>query len=378
MISLIGCTGLIDGGSDGLTSQQRDAQAKWEKALPVLKDNCGGCHAGERAMIDFLVGADDLAVRDRLMKYDPPVVNLEAASSSRLLTKNVHEGPGLTPSQAATVLAWVEAETDSASHDPDHPVQQLATPAAAIAICTGGDPDSPTCPTNHISLAAVPDAGATVPGAEITFNAQALTNTLYLTNLKVNGGTSGAYLEHLLFVSLPAGKTPIPDQIDRYFAMKLNVKAGEIDQIDGGTAVFGGFSATDMVALHFKVLSAFKPDSSGPATQTGCKVLASFTTNAAPQLNARCASCHAGTANPTAKGAMDITGVNATTDAAMQQMACNQVRSRINLTNTDQSGFYLAPDPASGTAHQLKLSAADFTTFKSMLDVWAKAEQKAP
>src|SRR5512139_1792387 len=65
--SLIGCTGLLEGGSDGLTPQERDAQARWKKeALPVLRENCAGCHAGSRPMIDFLTGAQDLAIRDRI------------------------------------------------------------------------------------------------------------------------------------------------------------------------------------------------------------------------------------------------------------------------------------------------------------------------
>src|SRR5262249_60954763 len=76
MVALIGCTGLIDGGSDGLTQQQRDARAKWQsEAAPVLEQNCASCHNGSRPMIGFLIGTADLGIRDSLMKDDPPVVN---------------------------------------------------------------------------------------------------------------------------------------------------------------------------------------------------------------------------------------------------------------------------------------------------------------
>jgi hypothetical protein len=301
----------------------------------------------------------------------------------------VHEGPGLLPSQLSALLSWVEAESDAVGHDPDNPIPQLATPASAISLCTAGAPDSPTCPTNHIALSAIPDAGATVPGTEITFNAYALTDTLYLTNFKLHAGTAGTYLEHLLVVSVPMdkAKAPVFDQIDRYFAMKLNAKANEVVQIDGGTAVFSGFAATDMLELHFKALSPFKPDTSGGGTQGGgCKMLAKFKTNAVPQLTAQlalnnggtnsCSACHAG-GNASAKGAMDLTGINATDDATLL-LTCNQVLSRVNLTNTDQSGFYIAPNPGDGTTHPIKLSAGAFTTFKTSMDVWAKAEQTAP
>jgi hypothetical protein len=171
---------------------------------------------------------------------------------------------------------------------------------------------------------------------------------------------------------------PFPDQIDRYYALKLNVAAGKTSSIDGGTEDFVGFAPTDMVEIHFKTLTAFKPDTSG-TKQDGCKMLPSFKTNAQAQLNANCASCHGG-ANATAVAAMDLTSIAATTDDAKMLATCNQVRSRINFQTTDQSGFYLAPAPAPGntTNHPFKFQAAQFTTFKAAVDVWVKAEQTAP
>jgi cytochrome c553 len=380
MFTLVGCTGLIDGGSDGLSKQQRIARQQWEEsAMPVLATNCQTCHNGSRANVGFLVGNDDMAVRDTLLNYQPSVVNFDAASSSRILTKGLHEGPQLTAEQSSALLLWVQAERDAVNHDPDHPQPVLATPAAALQMCTGGDPDNAagTCPTNHIALSMVPTAGAAVPGAEITFTAQGLGTGLYLTNLAVVGGTAGVYMEHLLFVSTPMGKDPFPDQIDRYFATKLNVKAGSTSPLDGGTEDFLGFVPTDMLEIHFKVIQAYKPDTTGTTT-TGCKVLASFKTNAQSQLNTNCASCHAG-ANASATSAMDISKIAATTDADLLN-ACGQVRSRINFQTTDQSGFYLAPDPGSATNHPFKFNgnAAAFTAFKTAMDVWVKAEQTAP
>src|SRR5262249_11077766 len=121
MFTLIGCTGLIDGGSDGMSPQQRNARTKWETgALPALRTNCESCHNGSRPAVAFLTGgADNFAVRDALMNYQPTVVNLEAASSSRILTKGLHEGPQLTAEQGAALLLWVQAERDAVNHDPD-------------------------------------------------------------------------------------------------------------------------------------------------------------------------------------------------------------------------------------------------------------------
>jgi mono/diheme cytochrome c family protein len=380
VVALVGCTGLIDGGSDGLSTQQRNALAKWQnEAFPVLRDNCATCHNGSRVGVGFLVGATQDDIHDQLVAYEPAVVNLEAPKSSRILSKGLHDGPELTPDQSSSILQWLQAEQEATQHDPTHPVQLLAIPAFAVQLCTAGLPDNAagTCPTNHAPLSTLGDAAAAIPGAEITFTAQALTS-LYITNLKFSGGTAGAYIEHPLFVSRPAMGDPIPDQIDRFFNLKLNEAANATEQMSGGTHSFAGFAPTDMLEIHFKVVSAFKPDTSGGGTigTGGCKVLASFKANAAGQLQANCASCHAG-GNAGAKAAMDLTGVNATDDPTAQ-IACNQVRTRINLTTTDQSGFYLAPDPASATNHPFKFPAGQFTTFKTPVDIWVQAEKTAP
>ena len=379
MIALVGCTGLIDGGSDGLTQQQRDARTKFQaEAFPVLRDNCASCHNGSRALIGFLLGTEAPDVRSSLMSYDPPVVNLDATKSSRVVTKGLHDGPALTSEQLTSLLDWLDAEHEALNHDPDHPIPTLATKPYAPQLCqaTAADPTAP-CPVNHIPLTDIDTVGTSIPGAEITFIAEGLSSGLYVHDLNVTGGTAGVYLEHALFVSLPAGAPPFPDQLDRYFAMKLDVKPNTTTQIDGGTAQFGGFAATDMITIDFKVVSPFKDDSTtGGTTQTGCKSLATFKANAVPQLQANCASCHAGT-DVNAKASMDITGYNAADDATVQN-ACNQVRSRLNLTSIDQSGFFLAPDPASQTSHPIKLAAATFSTFKTMMSVWANAEKTAP
>jgi mono/diheme cytochrome c family protein len=380
MISLLGCMGLVDGGSDGFTQQQKDAREKWvNDALPVLRTNCMTCHNGSRANVGFLVGEEDFAIRETLINFNPPVVNLESASISRILTKGLHDGPQLSAEQSSALLLWLQAERQSANHDPDHPIIQIATPKFNIMPCTAGDPDNAggTCPTNHISLEKVPTDGNMLPGAELTFVAQPLQSGLYLTRFNVVGGTTGVYLEHMLFVSLPAMTDPFPDQIDRYFALKMNVPANMSGSVGGGTESFFGFVGTDQIEVHFKKISKYQADSGMPADNNGCKVLANFKTNAVTQLNANCASCHAG-ANAGATGAMDLTTVTSTDDAKVLN-TCNQVRSRINFQTTDQSGFYLAPNPGSGTNHPFKFpTAAAFTTFKTAMDLWVKAEQTAP
>ncbi|HEX3762930.1 MAG TPA: hypothetical protein VHW23_29745 [Kofleriaceae bacterium] len=378
MLALVGCTGLVDGGSDGMSQQQRDAKSKWEQsALPVLRQDCITCHNGSRADVGFLIGGDNNAIHDTLMAFQPAVVNLDAASSSQLVTKGLHEGPQLTADETSKMLDWLFAERDAANHDPDHPIVQLVTKPFAVQLCTGGDPGSATCPTNHVAMDGIPTDGTKLAGTEISFTAQTLGSSLYLTNLAATGGTSGFYAEHMLFVSLPAMKDPYPDQIDRYFALKLNVPAGMTNPIDGGSEDFVGFGPTDMLEISFKILTAFKPDTSGSKTND-CKMLPTFKTNALPELKNNCANCHGGS-NATAVAAMDLTNLAATTDDKLL-LACDQVRSRINTQTPDQSGFYLAPNGSA--THPFKFpnptSGETFTTFKTAMDVWVKAEQTAP
>jgi len=381
VVALVGCTGLIDGGSsDGLTPQQKGARAQWQTgALPVFQMSCVSCHGGSMAGIGFLAGADEAAVRDTLMQFAPPVVNLEAPASSRVLSKGAHSGPALSGTDSFAILSWLQAEADAQASLPGSATPDLKIPAFSPSLCTGGLPDNAagTCPTNHVALSALGDVGATVPGAEITFIAQQLTTALYLTDLKMVGGSAGIHFEHPLFVSRPATGGPIPDEIDRYFNLKQDTKPAVTDQIDGGTAAFEGFLPNTKLEIHFKTVAVYKPDTGGTMTG-GCKVLASFKTNAVGPLKTNCLSCHANNKNASAQSALDITGVDSATDATILN-ACNQVRIRLNLTATDQSGIYLAPDMASATNHPFKFPAGQFTTnFKTPVDVWVQAEKTAP
>src|SRR4051812_5701470 len=80
LLAMIGCTGLIDAPPP--TKAEIARQVWIDKALPALRaveTNCLVCHGGAspRPMEEFLVGADDLAIRDTLMKFDPSVLSLD-------------------------------------------------------------------------------------------------------------------------------------------------------------------------------------------------------------------------------------------------------------------------------------------------------------
>jgi len=377
VLALTSCTGLIgEGTSGGLTPEQRIARDKFSsQALPRLAEACTACHDGSRANVGFLAGTAETAVYDSLVGFDPGVVNFDAPASSRLLTKGMHEGPALLADQASDILGWLQAERDAL---PDTNDGSIETARFQPLMCSGGLPGEAACPMNTVALDEIG-----VPGGRISFVAQALGSGLYLTNLKLVPGTGGAFIEHPLFVSWPQTGDAVPDSIDRFFDVKLNLMptaTAEQQQIGGGTAAFIGFSPTAQITIHFKAANGYQAEAGGGGAgggNGGCKDLAAFKANAQQPINGNCASCHAG-ANANATSAMNVTGI-AAADDAMILAACNQVRTRVNFQTLDQSGIYLATAPGNAN-HPFTFNgdAGAHTAFQNAVNVWANAEKVAP
>ncbi|MFN0249118.1 MAG: hypothetical protein ACKV2T_19700 [Kofleriaceae bacterium] len=389
LLMAVGCTGLIDDTvlPTDLEKDEANARRLWdEKAWPVLELQCAGCHT-TMPLIDFLnsngadLTVDTYAIREKLVTFTPSVVNLETPPSSRLLTKGFHSGPELTPTESSDLLEWVRAEQDARPQPGEEGgAMLLATPAIMPMICPSGTP-LPSCPVNTLDL-----TNLGLPGAAITFTAIQFPSQLYINQLKLVGGSMGAYIEHPLFVSRPPpppenepAVEPIADPIDRYFSLKMNLEMATEQVIDGGTASFVGFPLENMLEVHFRVITPYKmelgPGNGGTGTAGGCKDLASFKTNAQAVLQQRCGNCHNGN-NANARSAVDMTGMNAADDATIL-LACNQIKTRVNLTTPAQSGIYLAPAPGNAN-HPFQLNAADHAAFMNNLGIWITAEQAAP
>jgi mono/diheme cytochrome c family protein len=372
----MGCSGLIDTGDENVSAEEQLARSLFiSKAKPVFDNNCVACHSGSDPTVAFLQAPDPMAVRAKLLASD--YVNLEAPQSSRLLTKGAHSGPALIASQASDLLEWLAAERDAAGVAGTVDTGLETQPFTPV-LCTSGNPGEPTCPITYVDITGLVEGWA---GAKIKFVAQPLSQDLYVTNLSLEGGAEGVYIEHPLFVSWPPMAEPIPDTLDRFFNVKMNLAAGEAaTQINGGTAAFINFSPNNQITIHFKVVDRYRPDTGGGGggmTATGCKALTQFKANARGPLQTSCASCHANAGNANARGAMDLTGIAATDDATLTNV-CNQARTRINFQDTNASGFYIAPNPAMQTNHPFKFGTqANFDTFKAAVDVWVQAEKTA-
>lgn len=374
-----GCVGTIEGsdGGDGgeLTPEQLAAREAFSnKALPHLTSFCSSCHAGSRGpAVAFLVGANPNEIRDTLINFPSPIVNLSAPTSSRLLTKAIHEGPAFTGPQLSDVLEWITKEKlaeGAGSID-----QELRTEALRPMLCTGGNPGDPTCPINSIPLDSVG-----VPGGSITFVADPTDSALYLRRLQLNPGPMGAFIEHPLLVSYPADAEPVFDTLDRFFSVKMNLAVGAApEMIAGGNAIFVGLKATDELRFHFKSALPWQddtiPDPLDPGA-AGCKNLESFKANARGPLQTSCASCHAQAANPAAS-ALSLVGIDSADDAQVKN-ACDQTRLRANLQDLNNSGLYLAPAPGNNNHPFQFPNAGALDAFRTPVNLWLTAERDAP
>lgn len=251
------CTGIIEEDlPEGITPEQEAARKAWVVgAQPVLDANCASCHGGSMPAVAWLEGGPDVnAQKEDLLTYTTPLVDFNAPQTSLLIKKGAHDGPALSAGQASGILDWIQKERDAQPMSNGFPVQ---TAPLVLMPCTAGAPGTPTCPFNDVPLDAHGAAGA-----KIQFTASNLSGSLYLSNLKLIPGPTGAYLDHPVFVSVPAMGEPILDPLDRYASLKLNLAANAaaaMQTIGTGTASFIGFNPAEPLAVYAKEVGPMKP-----------------------------------------------------------------------------------------------------------------------
>ena len=357
-LAATGCVGDIT-GSDGDDAATAAAKAKFDADVkPVLDGFCGACHSGGMPNIEFMMPNPD--ARTQMLGWKAgALVNLEAPTSSTLLTKGPHTGPALTPDQAAVMLDWIELEVIAAGGEPAPTVEtDRVTPVGGL---------------NSVDLSAIGLTGTT-----LTFLYEPLATGMYLSDIKVTGGTGGAHLVNPLFVIWNEGLAE-PDPINRFGNIDLTVLEGTTSQIGGGTAVFVDVIPNSDISVHFRIAEFADGTDPGDGGDGGiigggCNNVPAFTANAQGALSAACNTCHGTGGMPDAIAATDMTDINNLT-ADGQAAVCAQVKNRVNLLDPVNSGLFLAPDPASGTGHPFKFpTAGDFTNFRNQVLLWINEE----
>ena len=381
LIALASCTGSIGNANSLLDAAPVQSAAKMaahayfdSTGYPALQA-CTACHDSQPRPL-FLAGAEVDDKYTTLLNYQPQVINLTAPDSSRILVKGEHSGaPALTPEQASQVLQWLQMEQQAAGLDSSVSGAQIIQTVPFTALLTPAG--AATATTNTIPL-----DGAGLPGASISFTAEAIANGIYLSDLTLTGGPTGAHIVHPLFVSRPPDATPIPDDTDRFFDVDLDVAPNTSSTIDGGTAAFIGFNVLAPMTISFQTIEVYQPPTTGGGgTMSGCRAIASFMTNAAPALAAggvgTCASCHGGS-NAAAVAAVDMTNIGST-DPTMLADACKQVLLRVDTDDIANSGLLLAPRIGTTTQHPFKFaSQTSDNAFEAAITTWATDEKDAP
>ncbi len=326
---------------------------------PIFVASCTACHATPTGGVgpgflapDMYASIKSYAGVSFFKPKDP--------QASRLLTYaqqgTGHAGTALTAAQVPVVRAWIEAEPLAAPSGDGGVIQNPTT-----------TPMTPVVGLNTIDLSPL---GAQLTGAQLTFMYERLTSGVYLTQISLKAGPNGLHAFHPLFsVWAPAQQ---PDTVDTFYKLDLLVAPNTTKLIGGGT-VFMAAGMNAQISINFVTLDP-SPGAGADAgvLAGGCKNVASFTANARGPLSTSCASCHAG-ANAGASNAFDLRLINDMA-AASQATACAQTRGKINLANIANSILFQRVTPPQATNHPFTFQAAQATTFRNAVTIWATLE----
>jgi hypothetical protein len=373
-LSLLGCSGGLEvygsGGSSGVGSggagggaggaggsggTGSDPKAIFESTVqPILDAACHACHTAGGAGPGFLVPSPD---EYSAVKSWPGLLGPTPAQS-KLYTKGQHEGPALTPEEATTVAAWINAEAAANQMMPD-----AGMPAPAIA------PFMPTMGANTIDLSPL---GPTLTGAQLRFSASMGASGLSLSMLQLVAPTmTGVHAVHPLFTVYPATGDPQPDPADSFQGMDMTVAAGQTQTVGPGFLLLTNYQSGMLISVAF---DTFAPATGGGTPSGGCKNVGNFTNDAKAPLQANCTSCHGG-ANASAVAAVDMTRVGDAT-AAGQAAACAQVRNRTTPATPAMSDIFIQTAPNSATGHPFRFASTTASNaFQQAVTPWIVSEQ---
>ncbi|MFO0741016.1 MAG: hypothetical protein U0270_34275 [Labilithrix sp.] len=331
------------GDDDDVTSSStssassKDAKTLFQAVQPKLSQSCGPCHTlGSNAAPIWMDPSDPYG---SIKAYKGIVV--PDADASILLTKPAHDGPAIAASLAPAVKAWLTAETASATA----PAATTAT-TNAIAIPNGA---------TGIDLPA--------PGGRITFTASFASEILTLKDVALAAPTgAGVHASgvHIDIVHADNSKTTNDSLADA----DTTAAAGATAPLGVGLVVIPRVNAGDKIAIR---IDAFAPATGTTAQTGGCKSVASFQTNAAPELKSRCLNCH--DTGGSGFGALDLSALAGATPNFAK--ACGQAKSRIDTASPATSSLIVAPTGGVAT-HPLKNAPA---TYRTAVTTWINAEK---
>jgi hypothetical protein len=221
-----GCS--TTGSPDHASAQQLFATRAW----PAL-GRCTGCHATQPT-IDFLAPGTATEAYATMFAFQPPIVDVASPASSLVLTMGKHTGPALLAVESDAVLAWLEAER----------VERVPDRGAVVSV-------------GPVSLALgavnVVDLGH---GATLQFVPAAAAEGLAVRGLALTAGSTGLRVVHPLFATDPPLVPSRVDAADTFDDVELELSAGAVEVLGGGSAVFPEFDPADPITIHFRTLES--------------------------------------------------------------------------------------------------------------------------
>lgn len=362
-----GDTASGSGGGQGTGGHvnKADGHSAFNALEPAFYAACGSCHdTGGVADMPFLAGPD----RYQSVSSWPNFIVADP-SQSQLLTfpmnGTTHPGKNLdSPDLKNTLLpkikAWLDIEAQA--------LDMTKAPTDAGKLIPSF---TPVIGFNAVYLDALGDS---FTGMAITFTAAQLDDsTLELTDIEVHPtATLGVHLVHPLFVVIANDKAD-PDPVDSFSNVDEEFEPNQSGELGPGTAVLTNWVKDGRLNLAFETIEVIKPMGDGGTdggSTSGCNALNSFNSNAKPDLQNNCFSCHGG-GNPDANGAVDMSKLSSDPAAA-----CAQIKNRINSMTPAQSQLFITTDPGGNAVHPFKFggSTNQFNSFKSDLTQWIQAE----
>jgi hypothetical protein len=333
---------VTDGGAeitfnDGAVETGREL---FEALLPQFQITCGNaCHElGGSGAPTYLGGTDPYLT---ITAFTGIVVPTPAASI--LLTKGVHEGPALSNPLLGQITQWltVEAAALAAAQSPM---------TAAMTPATGA---------NTIDLSSLG-----VPGASLTFTAAVTADILTLSSIEIAAPASTGIQVVFPIFYVNDGSTQTAN--DGFSNVAQTVAAGTSAPLGPGTLVLTGWAAGD--TLQIQMTQYGKATAADAGSSGGCKSVATFTSDAVPQIKANtCLNCH--NTGGSGNASLDLSALAlATPDYAT---ACAQALTRVNTTTPAQSDIILTPTGAGNAMHPFKTATA---AYVSGMEAWIANE----
>lgn len=343
----------------------QDPKVLFEALLPTLEDACGSCHkAGGIADTPFLADPDPY----ESMSSWPGVVTKDPTQSIILTYPrqgSMHTGTSLDSSPLNTTLLPKLTEW-------------LTNEAAVIANPTDDKPQIPAqAPIMGFNAIYLTPLDPNLEGVAITFNASKITDSsLMLSSIQVHTTTqTGVHMVHPLLVVYPKGAEPDPDPVDNFGGIDERFDKMTATELGQGTVILDNWVGDAKLSFAFESVEAWTMDGgtggAGGGGGGGCSDLADFNSDAKPQFQNNCFTCHGG-GNPAAKAAVDMSKLQS--DAAA---ACAQIKNRINPGDPPSSQIFVTTNPDGNAAHPFKFggSTGNFNNFKSAISPWIGMEQ---